>query len=56
MAGPRVAHATLKGLSVVKDIIIGITLGLAASGVWKVHHWNNNIYITDNKKVIITMY
>ncbi|KAL2991749.1 hypothetical protein AAZX31_10G012900 [Glycine max] len=35
-----IAHATLKGPSVVKEIIIGITLGLAAGGVWKMHHWN----------------
>ncbi|XP_014512544.1 cytochrome c oxidase subunit 5C-2 [Vigna radiata var. radiata] len=40
MAGPRIAHATLKGPSVVKEIIIGITLGLAAGSVWKMHHWN----------------
>ncbi|CAK9145216.1 unnamed protein product [Ilex paraguariensis] len=40
MAGHRVAHATLKGPSVVKEIIIGITLGLAAGSLWKMHHWN----------------
>ncbi|XP_061338441.1 probable cytochrome c oxidase subunit 5C-1 [Gastrolobium bilobum] len=40
MAGPRLAHATLKGPSVVKEIIIGIALGLAAGGVWKMHQWN----------------
>lgn len=40
MSGPRIAHATLKGPSVVKEIIIGLTLGLAAGGVWKMHHWN----------------
>ena len=40
MAGPRIAHATLKGPSVVKEIIIGITLGLCAGGLWKMHHWN----------------
>lgn len=40
MSGPRIAHATLKGPSVVKEIIIGITLGLAAGGLWKMHHWN----------------
>ncbi|MED6157553.1 hypothetical protein PIB30_024101 [Stylosanthes scabra] len=40
MAGPRIAHATLKGPSVVKEIIIGITLGIAAGSVWKMHHWN----------------
>ncbi|KAJ1397913.1 Cytochrome c oxidase subunit 5c [Sesbania bispinosa] len=40
MAGPRIAHPTLKGPSVVKEIIIGIALGLAAGSVWKMHHWN----------------
>ncbi|CAH2063084.1 unnamed protein product [Thlaspi arvense] len=40
MAGHRVAHATLKGPSVVKELIIGLTLGLAAGGLWKMHHWN----------------
>ncbi|MCH92899.1 cytochrome c oxidase subunit 5C-3, partial [Trifolium medium] len=40
MSGPRIAHATLKGPSVVKEIVIAITLGLAAGGVWKMHHWN----------------
>jgi len=25
---------------VVKEILIGITLGLAAGSVWKMHHWN----------------
>ncbi|KAG5044126.1 hypothetical protein GLYMA_03G219600v4 [Glycine max] len=40
MAGPRIAHATLKGPSVVKEICIGMVLGLAAGSVWKMHHWN----------------
>jgi len=40
MAGGRVAHATLKGPSVVKEIFIGLTLGLIAGGMWKMHHWN----------------
>ncbi|XP_052180332.1 cytochrome c oxidase subunit 5C-2-like [Diospyros lotus] len=40
MAAQRVAHATLTGPSVVKEIIIGITLGFAAGGLWKMHHWN----------------
>ncbi|CAH8320667.1 unnamed protein product [Eruca vesicaria subsp. sativa] len=40
MAGHRVAHATLKGPSVVKELIIGMALGLAAGGLWKMHHWN----------------
>ncbi|KAL4324065.1 hypothetical protein GQ457_11G002320 [Hibiscus cannabinus] len=40
MAGGRVAHASLKGPSVVKEIVIGLTLGLCAGGLWKMHHWN----------------
>jgi len=40
MAGPRIAHATLKGPSVVKEICIGIVLRLAAGSVWKMHHCN----------------
>ncbi|CAA3030817.1 probable cytochrome c oxidase subunit 5C-1 [Olea europaea subsp. europaea] len=40
MAGHRIAHATLKGPSVVKEIVIGIALGIAAVSVWKMHHWN----------------
>lgn len=40
MAAHKIAHATLKGPSVVKEIIIGITLGLAAGSLWKMHHWN----------------
>jgi hypothetical protein len=31
---------TLKGPSVVKEICIGIALGLAAGSLWKMHHWN----------------
>ncbi|KAL3819651.1 hypothetical protein ACJIZ3_005556 [Penstemon smallii] len=40
MAGARVAHATLTGPSVVKEIVIGAVLGIAAGSVWKMHHWN----------------
>ncbi|KAL6539727.1 hypothetical protein OROMI_024611 [Orobanche minor] len=40
MAGSRIAHATLKGPSVVKEILIGTVLGIAAGTVWKMHHWN----------------
>jgi hypothetical protein len=40
MAGHKVAHATLKGPSVVKELFIGLALGLAAGGLWKMHHWN----------------
>ncbi|KAM3286716.1 hypothetical protein P3S67_025515 [Capsicum chacoense] len=41
MAGSRVAHVAYKGPSVVKEILIGITLGMVAGGLWKMHHWNN---------------
>ncbi|GFY98660.1 cytochrome c oxidase subunit 5C-like [Actinidia eriantha] len=40
MAAHKVAHATLTGPSVVKEILIGISLGLVAGGFWKMHHWN----------------
>lgn len=40
MAGGRIAHATLKGPSVVKEIVLGIALGLTVGGLWKMHHWN----------------
>ncbi|KAI3425461.1 uncharacterized protein J3R85_010185 [Psidium guajava] len=40
MAGHKIVHATLTGPSVVKEILIGITLGMAAGGLWKMHHWN----------------
>ncbi|KAL6594607.1 hypothetical protein ACP70R_048345 [Stipagrostis hirtigluma subsp. patula] len=40
MAAHRVVHATLKGSSVIKEIAIGLTLGLVAGGLWKMHHWN----------------
>ncbi|MQL72598.1 hypothetical protein Taro_004911 [Colocasia esculenta] len=33
-------HATYAGPSVIKEIIyVGISLGLIAGGLWKVHHW-----------------
>lgn len=40
MVGHKIAHATLKGPSVVKELVIGLALGLAAGGLWKMHHWN----------------
>ncbi|KAF5936650.1 hypothetical protein HYC85_024156 [Camellia sinensis] len=40
MAAHKVAHATLTGPSVIKELVIGLTLGLAAGGLWKMHHWN----------------
>ncbi|GFP98944.1 cytochrome c oxidase subunit 5c [Phtheirospermum japonicum] len=38
MAG---AHVVYKGPSILKEILIGIGLGLAAGALWKRHHWNN---------------
>ncbi|KAL8094483.1 hypothetical protein AgCh_036132 [Apium graveolens] len=35
-----VAHATLTGPSVVKEIVIATVLGMCAGGLWKMHHWN----------------
>ncbi|KAH7536939.1 hypothetical protein FEM48_Zijuj03G0039400 [Ziziphus jujuba var. spinosa] len=40
MAGHKIAHATLKGPSVVKELCIGMVLALAAGSLWKMHHWN----------------
>ncbi|KAK4773421.1 hypothetical protein SAY87_028440 [Trapa incisa] len=40
MAAHKVAHATLKGPSVVKEILMGFTIALAAGSLWKMHHWN----------------
>ncbi|CAA0820182.1 Putative cytochrome c oxidase subunit 5C-4 [Striga hermonthica] len=34
-------HVVYKGPSIVKEILIGIGLGLAAGALWKRHHWNN---------------
>lgn len=34
-------HAAYHGPSILKEIFYGITLGLAAGGLWKMHHWNN---------------
>ncbi|CAL1379473.1 unnamed protein product [Linum trigynum] len=39
MAG-RIPHPTLKGPSVVKEIVIGMALGLVAGGFWKMYNWN----------------
>ncbi|CAH2080042.1 unnamed protein product [Thlaspi arvense] len=38
---PKIRHTVYKGPSIVKEIIYGITIGLAAGGLWKMHHWNN---------------
>ncbi|PON61712.1 Cytochrome c oxidase subunit 5c [Parasponia andersonii] len=40
MAGHKIAHATLKGPSVVKELCIGAALALFAGSLWKMHHWN----------------
>ena len=40
ITGPRIAHATLKGPSVVKELCIGFVLALAAFSVWEMHCWN----------------
>ncbi|PRQ21619.1 putative cytochrome c oxidase subunit 5c [Rosa chinensis] len=40
MAGHKIAHATLKGPNIVKEKTIGLVLGLATGGLWKMHHWN----------------
>lgn len=40
-AAQKIAHAAYKGPSVVKEIVYGITAGLAAGFLWKMHHWNN---------------
>ncbi|OWM80060.1 cytochrome c oxidase subunit 5C-2-like [Punica granatum] len=40
MAAHKIAHATLKGPSVVKEILMGFTIALAAGSLWKMHHWN----------------
>ncbi|KAM1038206.1 hypothetical protein ACFX2I_032810 [Malus domestica] len=36
----KFAHATLKGPSVVKEILYGSVLVLACGSLWKMHHWN----------------
>ncbi|KAL0773574.1 hypothetical protein Bca101_038725 [Brassica carinata] len=38
---PKIGKAVYQGPSIVKEIIYGIALGLAAGGLWKMHHWNN---------------
>ncbi|XP_038897009.1 cytochrome c oxidase subunit 5C-like [Benincasa hispida] len=40
MAAGRVAHVTLKGPSVVKEILTGMGLALFAGSFWKMHQWN----------------
>ncbi|KAM5581695.1 putative cytochrome c oxidase subunit 5C-4 [Rosa sericea] len=40
MGAPRIGHAAYKGPSILKEIFYGITIGLAAGYLWKMHHWN----------------
>ncbi|KAI8555546.1 hypothetical protein RHMOL_Rhmol05G0180600 [Rhododendron molle] len=39
MTGHKVVHAALKGPSVIKEIGLGIALGLVCGGVWKTKQW-----------------
>ncbi|KAK9272848.1 hypothetical protein L1049_003226 [Liquidambar formosana] len=39
-AAYKIAHAAYRGPGVLKEIIYGLTLGLAAGGLWKMHHWD----------------
>ncbi|KAL5793216.1 hypothetical protein ACOSP7_001810 [Xanthoceras sorbifolium] len=39
--GHKIAHAAYRGPSIVKEIIMGISLGLMVGGLWKMYHWNN---------------
>lgn len=41
MAAHKIAHATYRGPSVVKEIVYGISIGLFVGGLWKMHQWNN---------------
>jgi hypothetical protein len=40
MAAQRIVHAVYKGPSVVKEICMGLTLGVMAGTLWKMNHWN----------------
>lgn len=40
MGAPKIAHAAYKGPSIMKEIFYGISLGLAAGFLWKMHHWS----------------
>lgn len=40
-AAGKIGHAAYHGPSILKEIFYGIALGLAAGGLWKMHHWNN---------------
>ncbi|KAG7025590.1 Cytochrome c oxidase subunit 5C, partial [Cucurbita argyrosperma subsp. argyrosperma] len=40
MAAGKVAHVTLKGPSVVKEILTAMGVALFAGSFWKMHQWN----------------
>lgn len=40
MAG-KVVHLALKEPNVVREIAIGLALGVLVGGIWKMNHWNN---------------
>ncbi|KDP45317.1 hypothetical protein JCGZ_09566 [Jatropha curcas] len=40
-AAKKLGHGVYRGPSVLKEIVYGISLGLAAGLLWKMHHWNN---------------
>ncbi|KAL2940593.1 putative cytochrome c oxidase subunit 5C-4 [Bienertia sinuspersici] len=41
MANHKIAHVASKNPSVLKEIIYGMTLGIACGLLWKMHHWSN---------------
>lgn len=38
--GGRVPHVTLKGPSLVKEIVVATVMGFVAGFAWKQFHWN----------------
>ncbi|XP_027073736.1 cytochrome c oxidase subunit 5C [Coffea arabica] len=41
MAAQRIGHVANKGPSVFKAIVLGMSFGVMAGGLWKMHHRNN---------------
>lgn len=39
MAGPTVYHGVAQKVYLVKEAVIGMSLGLVAGAVWKYSHW-----------------